>query len=281
MTSTVNITHEDLFLEDPLTWGGWVGVWEVVRLTRLTDSWGLPCAVVRTLSFHCRGHGSIPSWGSRISHAVAQQKEKKKIKIVLKHIKLIDSCHHSSIPSPVEDFCERIMAESPVTLEVSSKGLRGKARFCLLSFNFQAAGLPGSLHVPQEDWISLFFSGVLCSLLSLDLGIRSFLFLESYLPIPKSSASLRSLLKCHFLQGSFSIPWINSSYWTSIHTLSSIVTLVIILYYLNHLVVQDKDKFFDGLARSSHSTNPFSLFPLCVLSHSIHTILLHMVAWSK
>lgn len=133
----------------------------------------------------------------------------------------------------------------------------------------------------QEDWISLFFSGVLCSLLSLDLGIRSFLFLESYLPILKSSASLRSLLKCHFLQGSFSIPWINSSYWTSIHTLSSIVTLVIILYYLNHLVVQDKDKFFDGLARSSHSTNPFSLFPLCVLSHSIHTILLHMVAWSK
>ena len=62
---------------------------------------------------------------------------------------------------------------------------------------------------------------------------------------------------------------------------SSIVTLVTILYYLNHLVVQDKDKFFDGLARSSHSTNPFSLFPLCVLAHSTHTILLHMVAWSK
>ena len=71
----------------------------------------------------------------------------------------------------------------------------------------------------QEDWISLFFSGVLCSLLSLDPGICSFLFLKSYLPIPKSSASLRSLLKCHFLWESFSIPWINSSYWTSIYTL--------------------------------------------------------------
>ena len=178
MTSTVNITHEDLFLEDPLTWGGWVGVWEVVRLTRLTDSWGLPCAVVRTLSFHCRGHGSIPSWGSRISHAVAQQKEKKKIKIVLKHIKLIDSCHHSSIPSPVEDFCERIMAESPVTLEVSSKGLRGKARFCLLSFNFQAAGLPGSLHVlPQSDTVTGWGGwGLLQVELSPELGPQAYNF---------------------------------------------------------------------------------------------------------
>ena len=75
--------------------------------------------------------------------------------------------------------------------------------------------------IPQlrKTGFLIFFSGVLYSLLPLDLGICSFLFLESYLPLPKSSASLRSLLKCHFLRESFSIPWINSSYWISIHTL--------------------------------------------------------------
>ena len=64
------------------------------------------------------------------------------------------------------------------------------------------------------------------------------------------------------------------------YTPSSIVTLVTVLYYLNHLVVQDKDKFFegrgivvwfhhkiylDGLAQSSQSFNKpiFSFSPLC------------------
>lgn len=73
----------------------------------------------------------------------------------------------------------------------------------------------------QENWtfFFFFFFKVLCSLLPLDLGVCSFLFPASCMPLPKHSTSFRSLPTCHFLWEDFEIPQMNFSYCISIHTL--------------------------------------------------------------
>lgn len=82
--------------------------------------------------------------------------------------------------------------------------------------------LPHQLLTPQPrktGHFSYFFFKVLCSLLPLDLGVSSFLFPASCMPLPKHSTSFRSLPTCHFLWEDFEIPQMNFSYCISIHTL--------------------------------------------------------------